>query len=64
MEIKMLTSIVGGVDLQAGHVGVVDDALGQELVKAGYAEQITPSKAPHQTTEKPASPAAKAEKRG
>lgn len=62
MEIKLLTSIVGGVDLPAGYVGEVDDALGKELVKAGYAEQLTPSK-PSNRAEKPASPAAKAEKR-
>jgi hypothetical protein len=62
MQIELLTSVVGAVDLPAGYIGEVDDNIAKDLIKAGHAQQVNASK-PSNRAEKPASPAAKAETR-
>jgi len=71
MNIKFLKSPTAApyfLGYNAGDVANIDDAIALELIQAGMAQSVSTdpptAKAPHQTAEKPASPAAKAEKRG
>lgn len=65
VRIKMTTSVVGSdFAYPAGEELETTAARAADLVQAGHAIRLDTAKAPHQTAEKPASPAAKAEKRG